>query len=81
MPVWLKTEFLCNWDAKLALTNNIGSLGPLRAGKHPPALALWAPEPDFHSASVAGTTFEGSPIHFKFSLSVMLVNCQICFGF
>ena len=42
----------------MALTNNIGSLGPLRAGKHPPA--LWAPEPDFHSASVVGATFEGS---------------------
>ena len=54
----------------MALTNNMGSLGPLRAGKHPPALALWAPESDFHSASVVGTTFEGSPIHFKFSLSV-----------
>ena len=58
----------------MALTNNMahvmGSLGPLRARKHPSAPALWDPEPDFHSASVAGTTFEGSPIHFKFSLSV-----------
>ena len=44
----------------MALTNNMGSLGPLRAGKHPPAPALWAPEPDFHSASVVGTTFEGN---------------------
>jgi hypothetical protein len=44
----------------LALTYNIGSLGPLRSGTHPLAPALWAPEPDFHSANVVGATFEGS---------------------
>ena len=38
----------------------MGSLGPLRARKHPSAPALWDPEPDFHSASVVGATFEGS---------------------
>ena len=44
----------------MALTNNMGSLGPLRSGTHPLVPALWAPEPDFHSANVVGTTFEGS---------------------
>ena len=28
--VGVKNEFLRNWDAKLALTNNMGSLGLLR---------------------------------------------------
>ena len=40
---WVNTEFVHNWDEKWVLTQNMGSLGALRARKHPPALAFWAP--------------------------------------
>ena len=40
---WVNTEFVHNWDEKWVLTQNMGSLGALRARKHPPALAFWTP--------------------------------------
>ena len=43
LRVWVKTEFLRNWDAKWVLTQHRGSLGALRALKHPPAPDVWAP--------------------------------------
>ena len=45
--VGVKTEFLRNWDAKWVLTQNVGSLGALRAGKYPPAPPFWAPGAGF----------------------------------
>ena len=45
--VGVKTEFLRNWDAKWALTQNVGSLGAVRAGKYPPAPPFWAPGAGF----------------------------------
>ena len=39
----VNTEFVHNWDEKWVLTQDMGSLGALRAREHPPALAFWAP--------------------------------------
>ena len=58
--VGVKTEFLRNWDAKWVLTQNVGSLGAVRAGKYPPAPPFWLLEPDFQSTNVGGAAFEGS---------------------
>ena len=45
--VGVKREFFRNWDAKWVLTQNVGSLGAVRAGKYPPAPPFWAPGAGF----------------------------------